>query len=213
MSDGKPPRTNLEQRPGETVWEAMARELASNPDSPVSLKIMSAVGQAMAPRSRAVEQVVAALEAQLLSDGEQERAAVSAAIQHWERECGCQMESSVLEDLTSSARQAIERRRRQPPPIDSILIGRPQATDTGYQLGIHLEGLEGTWHRLWGLICLVFGFGHDVETDEGVLAMRGQFEQLLGRALSVQEWDALVAHAKNHHETVMKPALDGGDKA
>jgi hypothetical protein len=199
----------MDQRPGETVWEAMARELASNPDSPASLKIMSAVGQAMAPRSRAVDQVVEALEAQLLSDGEQERAAVRAAIEHWERECGCQMESSLLEDLKNSARDAIEHRRRQPPSLDSILVGSPYATDTGYRLGIHLEGLEGTWHRLWAMICLSFGFGHDIETNEGVAAVRAQFEQLLGRAMSVQEWDALVAHARNHHETVMKPALGG----
>lgn len=210
MADRDPPKTKLEQRPGESVWTAMARELASNPDSPVSLNIRSAVGQAMKPRSQAVEQVVSALEAQLLEDGEQQRAAVQAAIQHWERECGIQMESSLLEDLARSARERIERRRRQPPDLASILASRPATTDTGYRLGIHLEGLDGTWHRLWGMICLAYGFGNDVETDEGVAAVRAQFEQLLGRAMSPQEWNPLVAHAKNHHETVVKPALDKG---
>ena len=73
--------------------------------------------------------------------------------------------------------------------------------------GIHLEGLEGTWHRLWGIISLVFGFGDDVETDEGVAAVRAQFEELLGRTMTPPEWDALVAHAKNHHETVVKPSM------
>jgi hypothetical protein len=95
--------------------------------------------------------------------------------------------------------------------MDSILASRPATTDTGYRLGIHLEGLEGTWHRLWGMIVLVFGFGNDVGTDDGVAAVRAQFEQLLGRGMSAQEWNALVAHAKNHHETVMKQAL--GDKS
>ena len=88
MSDRDPPKTKLEQRPGESVWETMARELASNPDSPASLNIMSAVGRAMKPRTQAVDQVVAALEEQLREDGEAQRAALQAAIQYWERE-GC----------------------------------------------------------------------------------------------------------------------------
>ena len=215
MADRDPPKTKLEQRPGEDIWTAMARELASNADSPASLKIMSAVNQAMAPRAQAADQVVLALEAQLLEDGEQQRAAVQAAIQCWERECGVQMESSVLEDLTKSARSRIERSRRQPPSMDSILTSRPQTTDTGYRLGVHLEGLEGTWHRLWGMICLVFGFDDDIATDTGVATVRAQFEKLLGRSMSPQEWDALVAHAENHHETVVKPTLGSpdGDKS
>ncbi len=215
MADRAPPKRTLEQRPGESVWATMARELASNPDSPASLKIMSAVGQAMRPRSQAVDQVVSALEAQLLEDGEQQRAAVQAAIQHWERECGTQMESSLLEDLKRSARERIERRRRQPPAMESILATRPATTDTGYRLGIHLEGLEGTWHRLWGMIVLMFGFGNDVDADDGVTAVRGQFEQLLGRGMLPEEWNALVAHARNHHETVVGPALANrqGDKS
>ena len=199
MSDRDPPKTKLVQRPGESVWETMARELASNPDSPASLNIMSAVGRAMKPRTQAVDQVVAALEEQLREDGEAQRAALQAAIQYWERECG--------------ARERIERKRRQPPDMESILSSRPATTDAGYLLGIHLEGLEGTWHRLWGIISLVFGFGDDVETDEGVAAVRAQFEELLGRTMTPPEWDALVAHAKNHHETVVKPGLQNRNRS
>lgn len=212
MTDRDPPKTKLEQRPGESVWEAMARELASNPDSPASLNIMSAVGKAARPRTEAVEQVVAALEAQLHEDGEQPRAAVQAAIRHWERECGTQMDNALLQDLQKTARERIERRRRQPPNMESILSARPATTDTGYQLGIHLEGLEGTWHRLWGIICLVFGFGDDVASDKGVLTVRAQFEEQLGRTMTPPEWGALVAHAKNHHETVVKPSMVHRDK-
>jgi hypothetical protein len=207
MTDRDPPKTKLEPRPGESVWETMARELASNPDSPASLNIMSAVGQAMKPRTQAVDQVVAALEEQLREDDEPQRAALQAAIQHWERECGTPMDTSLLGDFQKTARERIERKRRQPPAIESILSSRPATTDTGYQLGIHLQGLEGTWHRLWGIICLVFGFGNDVESDEGVLTVRAQFEELLGRAMTSPEWSALVAHAKHHHETVIKPAM------
>ena len=75
----------------------------------------------------------------------------------------------------------------------------------------HLEGLEGTWHRLWGIISLAFGFGDDIETDEGVAAVRIQFEELLGRTMTSPEWATLVAHAKNHHETVVKPSMAKGD--
>ena len=207
MSDRDPPKTKLVQRPGESVWETMARELASNPDSPASLHIMSAIGQAMRPRSQAVDQVVAALEEQLHEDGEPQRAALQAAIQYWERECGTPMDSSLLADLQKTARERIERKRRQPPALESILSSRPAMTDTGYRLGIHLEGLEGTWHRLWGIICLVYGLGNDIETDEGVATVRAQFEELLGRAMAPQEWADLVAHAKNHHETVVKPSM------
>ena len=211
MTDRDPPKTKLEQLQGESVWAAMARELASNPDSPASLNIMSAVGQAMRPRTQAVDQVVAALEEQLREDGEPQRAALQAAIQYWERECGTQMDSPLLEDLQKTARERIERKLRRPPSMESILSSRPTTTDTGYQLGIHLEGLEGTWHRLWGIISLAFGFGDDIETDEGVAAVRIQFEELLGRTMTSPEWATLVAHAKNHHETVVKPSMAKGD--
>ena len=211
MTDRDPPKTKLERRPGESVWETMARELASNPDSPASLNIMSAVGKAMRPHAQAVTPLVAALEDQLQEDGEQQRAAVQAAIRHWERECDTQMDNALLQNLQNTARERIERRRRQPPKMESILSTQPATTDTGYHLGIHLEGLEGTWHRLWGLICLVFGFGNDVESDEGVLTVRAQFEELLGRAMMPAEWNALVAHAKNHHETIVNPSADKRD--
>lgn len=211
MTDRDPPKTKLEQRPGESIWETMARELASNPDSPASLNIMSAVDKGMRPRSQAIDQVVAALEAQLEEDGEKQRTAVQAAIQHWERECGTQMDNTLLQDLQKTARERIERRRRQPPKMDSILSTWPPTTDTGYQLGIHLEGLEGTWHRLWGIICLVFSFENDIESDEGVQTVRTQFEELLGREMAPAEWNALVEHAKNHHETVIKPAMNSRD--
>lgn len=207
MTDRDPPKTKLEQRPGENIWDTMARELDRNPDSPASLNIMSAMGKAMRSRTQAADQVVAALEAQLQEDEEKQRTAVQAAIQHWERECGTQMDNALLQDLQKTARERIDRRRRQPPKMESILSHRPATTDTGYELGIHLHGLEGTWHRLWGIICLAFSFDNDVESDKGVQTVRTQFEELLGREMTPTEWNALVAHAKNHHETVIKPAM------
>lgn len=207
MTDRDSPKTKLELRPGESVWLAMARELVSNPDSPASLKIMSAANKALKPRHEAVEQVVVALEEQLLEDGDSQRAAVQAAIRHWVLECGAPMDDALLQDLQQTARDRIERRRRLPPKMESILTALPTTTDTGYRLGIHLEGLQGTWHRLWAMICVAFGFGHDVQSYEGVQTVRAQFEQILGRTMTPAEWGALAAHAKNHHETVIKPTL------
>lgn len=207
MTERRKPSTKLEALPGESLWIAMARELASNPDSVPSLNILSAVNSSMKPRVLAVNQVIAALEDQLLDDGEVQRAALQAAIQYWERECGTAMDDTLLDGFKRSAHERMQSKRRQPPKMDTILSSRPETTDTGYELGIHLEGLEGTWHRLWAIICLAFGFGDDIEADEGVVEVRAQFEGALGRPMSPNEWSALVAHARNHHETVIKPAM------
>lgn len=207
MTKRNKPSTQLQTLPGESIWNAMARELASNPDSVPSLNILSAVNQSMQPRMQAVNQVITALEDQLREDGEVQRAALQAAIQYWERECGTAMDDALLDRFKKSALERMQSKRRQPPRMDTILSSRPATTDTGYQLGIHLEGLEGTWHRLWAIICLAFGFGDDIDADEGVVEVRAQFERALGRSMSPNEWGALVAHARNHHETVMKQAM------
>lgn len=205
MTERSKPSTKLQALPGESLWTAMARELVSNPDSVPSLNILSAVNSSMKPRMQAVNQVVTALEDQLREDGHVQRAALQAAIQYWECECGTTMDDALLDGFKRSAHERMQSKRRQPPQMDTILSSRPETTDTGYQLGIHLEGLEGTWHRLWAIICLAFGFGDDIEADGGVAEVRAQFEEALGRPMSPNEWSALVAHAKNHHETVMNP--------
>lgn len=214
MTTEGPPKKQMELRPGESIIDAAIRELASNPDSPMSLKIMSAVSHAVAPRQRAADQVVDALEGQLLQPGEVQHEAVKAAILHWEREFKESMPSCMLGDLEHEARERIRKRSRQPPRMDSILKSYPATTDTGYDLGVHLEGLKGTWHRLWAMLSLVQSFGDDVEHDAGVTEVRGQFQQQLGREMSSQEWQDLVAHAAHHAATVMKPldaeGEDGG---
>ena len=111
----------------------------------------------------------------------------------WERTCKTSMDPQLLATLRSEAQSRIDRERRGPPAMRSILGSVPDATDTGYELGIHLHGLQGTWHRLWAMICLAHGMDSCVEEDEGVALVRQQFEQLLGRALDAREWSALVA--------------------
>jgi len=66
MSDKpvKPP-TKLEVMPGESPYQAMARELIERPDSPASLRVMSELNGFVAPRQRAVQQLVEALADQI----------------------------------------------------------------------------------------------------------------------------------------------------
>jgi len=203
----KPPPTKLEVPPGESVWEALARELMRNPDSPVALQLRSAMGRALAPHQQAVQQVLEALGAQIEQDGEPQRAAVAAAIAHWERQTGAPMDAELLEGLRQEARDAAELRRRQAPAMQEILHAAPTGTDVGYELGVHLHGLQGTWHRLWASMCLCYSFGDDPSTDLTVRAVREQFEQLLGRTLEPREFDELAARARKHYETVMRPPL------
>lgn len=189
---------------GESPWAAAARELAGNPDSPESLRIMSAFNATLAPREKAVQQLVDALEAQLGSatPSPGQEAAVAAAIAHWQKACNGQMEPALLEDLRAQAARQATQRRSRPPQMNAILSPMPAATDVGYQLGIHLQGLEGTWHRLWGILSLTYQFGDDPDADAGCTEVRLQFEQILGRQLQQQEWSALLdsahAHANRH---------------
>lgn len=189
------------QRQDATRLTAAIRELASNPDSPASLRIMSEVSRAVAPFERARNQVVEAFEAQLANDGEHERTALCVAVGHWEAVCKGTLSNRDLEEMREEARDRQVRRRRMPPRMESILAARPSTTDTGYTLGVHLHGLEGTWHRLWAIISLAHSFGSNIQVDPGVTAVRDQFEGILGRALIPAEWDALVSHAVKHAES------------
>ena len=200
MANIDPPKKQLQVRPGESPWLAATRELVRNPDSPASLQIMSAVSKAVAPRERAAAQVISALADQLLSAGAAQAAAVAAAILHWEREFGEAMPAAVLAALKRDANERIERRRRQPPEMAAIIANCPSTADTGYELGVHLEGLLGTWHRLWAIVRMSHRLGHDIALDEGVSVVRAQFEELLGRPMTGAEWDALATPAVAHAE-------------
>ena len=132
---------------------------------------------------------------QIERPGEKADASVAAATAVWERVCGGTLDLSTLALFRADAQAVLNRRESAPPPLESIVAGVADRTDAGYALGVHLEGIRGLWHRLWAMIALSkLGGGTGVE-DEGVVTMRAQFESGLGRALTLAEWDALVAHA------------------
>ena len=86
--------------------------------------------------------------------------------------------------------------------MESIVAGVGEPVDMGYDLSLHLNGLRGTWHRLWAAIALGTMMGAGDEYDETVTAVRSQFEQLLGRSLSPDEWLRLSQHAQAHGEAM-----------
>lgn len=206
----KPPQFQV--KPGENVWDALAREVATDSDSPISLRLQSLFNQSLGPRTRASDQLVAAL-ADLLERPQDASAiaAVDAAIAYWEEITGTKLDEQRLEHFRRDGEERAAQRRRQPPSIESIVEGIQERSDIGYDLGVHLHGLRGTWHRLWAIIAMTVSFGDDPDNDEGVSTVRGQFERLLGRPLAPVEWEPLLAHARRHAETNMpRPGNAGG---
>jgi len=208
MANPSKPRTKLDVQPGEDIWTAMARELSSHPDSPAALQIMSAVNSAMRPRNAAADQVVSALAEQLENPGPAADAAVTAAVAHWERACDGPASDSLIEQLRKEARQLVADRRRGPPKIESVVADVAGRPDAGYELGVHMHGLRGTWHRLWASISASRLWGESPEQQECVATVREQFEAQLGRALTSDEWAQLTQHAHRHCDTVSKPMLE-----
>ncbi len=195
-------------------WVDLARKLVANPDDPASLRLMSAVNGAMRPGAKAAAQVVEALAEQLDAPSERTEAAVDAAVRHWESVCRSPMDPEVLSGMKDEAAALVQRRRRRPPPMESIVAGVGEPVDMGYELSLHLNGLRGTWHRLWASIALGAMMGERPEQEEAVTTVRAQFERLLGRSLSNDEWQLLSAHARDHGEAMqgrLAPGTEGDE--
>lgn len=135
-------------------------------------------------------------------------AAVAAAIAHWEKTCGGPIDPGTLELLHSDAASLAQARRNRPPSMSSILSPMPAATDVGYDLGLDLGGVEGTWHRLWAMMSLAAQFGDDPEIAADCQELQQEFERLIGRSLHHNELEALRAHARAHGQTRPKIRRD-----
>lgn len=212
MSDEprKPP-TRLEVKPGESPFLAMARELLERPDGVAALQVMSGINRFVAPRQRAVEQLVEALADQIKRpESGPVCAKVEAATSHWEATCKAPITPELLSDLRQQAQYLLEDRRKRPPPMGEILGAAASRRDFGYELGGDLGGMEGTWHRLWAAISMDRLM--DIPEQKSVAPqLRAEFEGLLGRTLADGEWRALVEHAHRHCDTVMRPFWGEGE--
>jgi hypothetical protein len=195
-----PPSQRTDETSGSSSdpWSRAIRMLAANPDSPESLRIMSTVNACLRPSRQAVDQLVQAFAHQMVNPGEVADAAVQAATAHWESVCRSPLSAEVRQDLLEDATRLVARCRRTPPPIESVVAGVGDSHDFGYDLGLHLEGLVGTWHRLWAALALGRVMGESTDLRECVSIVRTQFEALLGRALTAGEWRVLEDHAHEH---------------
>lgn len=177
----------------EALWARAAQELARNPDSPASLRILSAFNHALRPHEKASQQLTQALADRLATPGAQADAAVAAAVASWERTTGGTIDAELLALFEDDARKVHDARRRAPPPLEQILGEKPRP-DYGYMLAGSLQGLQGTWHRLWAALVLegCMGGGDDLSAQ-----LRAEFERQLGRPMSPAQWSALTEHARN----------------
>jgi hypothetical protein len=200
MSDGRPPPEKPEPPPA-TIWDLAARALAADPDSPLGLQVQSAFNRAVQPRVDAVQQLVEALALQIETPGAQAEAAVAAAIAHWEAATDSKLDESLLVSFREDAAALVESRSAGPPALESI-VGDVDKTDVGYEMRLHMQGLRGTWHRLWAAIAMGTMLGTGPAQLACIAEVRGQFEAELGRAMTQDEWDALERHALAHGAAV-----------
>ncbi|TWO71475.1 hypothetical protein FN976_11205 [Caenimonas sedimenti] len=186
-----------EELPDESSpFMAAARELARNPDSPASLRIMSEMKRVLAPSQRVVEELVQALCESIENPGLTTNAQVAAAKARWEQVTGAQLDAGLMRKFEEDAHTELEDRMRRPPPLEQVLEQFDPAArtpDCGYKLGADLEGLQGTWHRLWALLRLQASSKMDM--TDGIEMVRAQFETLLGRGLQDVELARLTRHA------------------
>lgn len=195
---------------GANPWAALAREVAERPEGVVGLHVMSAINAALKPRQEAVSELVITIaNVQASPDDVAAKIALGTAKRHWESTCQCTLTDSLLEEFTSEAAALRERRKTMPPTIESILACISGLTDYGYRLGGDLQGVLGTWHRLWASISTERLFDLNDEDRPLSVELRKQFEEKLGREMSGDEWAKLVAHAHNHSDTVMVEKLGG----
>jgi hypothetical protein len=113
-----------------------------------------------------------------------------------------QLTDEWMQRFSDDAAALVARRKTQPPAISSILADVGKDRDFGYELGGDMDGLYGLWHRLWAAISMAKLWGSP-EFEDLPVALRAQFESLLGRAMTDEEYARLTAHAHHHSETVM----------
>lgn len=175
------------------------KEVAAHPEGPVALRLMSSMNAALRPREKAWSEAVAAKADALDAPGDPAlaEAAVRARAQ-WELVRGQPLDSQDQDDLAAAARELLDKRRRSPPRIGSILSGWDEPPDYGYELAGTLDGMRGIWHRLWAALVLEKSMGQGVMVDGQPLStvLRAEFETKADRKMAEDEWAALQEHAQ-----------------
>jgi len=90
--------------------------------------------------------------------------------------------------------------KRRPPAIESIIPDARGRTDTGYALGVHLHGLHGAWHRLWGMLVMKHTLG---ASESDVQTVRDQVSQALGRPMTDPELSELESAAVAYTDVLL----------
>lgn len=70
-----------------------------------------------------------------------------------------------------------------------------------------LEGIKGTWHRLWAFLTMLHVFGGTDDGWQAAQELRAEFEEMLGRPMTAEEWQRLVDRARHHCDQVMIPLV------
>jgi hypothetical protein len=139
------------------------QEVAAHPEGPLALNLMSSVNAALRPREKAWQAAVRAHADLIAEPGDEalDAEAVRAQAQ-WEQVRGEVLDPTDREDLVREAQALVDKRRRSPPAIASILAEWKSAPDYGYELAGTLDGLQGIWHRLWAALVLERSMGQGV---------------------------------------------------
>lgn len=190
------------------------KTLSDNPESPESLRIMSNVQRAAQPRIDASDGLVTALAQQIQNPCAESDLQVVLAQTRWEAACQGNLDDELLSLFKRDAAELIKRNRCRPPEMTEILDISETPVDYEYTLVGTLGGLQGTWHRLWSSISSARYFAQFDSSERmcnlqngNLIDLRKEFESMLGREMTVQEWGRLTAHAHRHCDEVMIPAM------
>jgi hypothetical protein len=194
----------------------LLQEFARNPDGPLGLKVQSQLNQVVAPR---IAKANAIVQAMMVFDGaptDANREAINHAIREWEMMDGennaHRISPEMLHEFETAAKEALIRQRQRPPEMSSILADCGDVTDYEYEVAGLLTGIKGRWHGLWSLISfhyayVTLGLASEEESSKNIAEVRAEFESLLGRPMTDQEYDRLHRHAIAHSIEFMIPVL------
>lgn len=194
--------------PERSPFERMAEELLKRPEGPAALGFMAKMGRMMQPQTDAINRLVDAIAADLREPSDATAHEVASAKLAYELLTGNEAAGDLWAGFVKDAEELNHKARCQPPAIEEILTDTAPISDMGYAIAGDLGGIKGTWHRLWSSISSErFFAGMGTALESIVPELRAEFEQMLGRAMSEDEWHRLETHAHKHCDEVLTPHM------